>query len=272
MTYERPESLPQFAEPPVVEVRLELFFQPLSLGVTRLPELFALWRDRYPVLSETAPMPIRLASERALTSGVRIQFADLPPLPRVRLQDVEGTRWIELQSDALSCGWSRDRDAYPRYPNLRDEFHSIAKELAAVLEDDEILVIQASMNYVNVFDSLEPNLLRSLSSTFGFGDAENAFESLPSPSNAGLNLEFNFRNVDETYAVLSTSARCSHVSEQTETQFELRFTGDPFARPDAEQVDGLQSILGFFDEGHEVIVNAFTEATTPELHQKWGRY
>ena len=35
--------------------------------------------------------------------------------------------------------------------------------------------------------------------------------------------------------------------------------------------ESLEATLDFFAEGREVIVRAFTDLTTPEMHKEWGR-
>lgn len=273
--YDRPGALPQFERPPVTEVRMEMVFEPLSIRVTDLPSLFATWGDRYPELSESAPQPVSLEPGPGHAEGarLRIEFSDQPPIPLIRFRDENRSRWIELQSDRLSCGWSRvSEDEYPRYPKLRQEFQQLALELAAFVSDEQIQVVQLNLVYVNEFELEEGNPLVALADAYCFGPSPMAFDELPPLLDAGFDLRFAFTHEDARYAVLTARSRVSRGREASTSRLRLRFSGDPFGAPGAEERDGFTSILAFFDQGHDAIVRTFAQATDESLHQQWGRY
>ena len=226
LAYVRPPGLPQFRNPPVQHVRMEMVFEPLTIPVTRIRELLSQWEPRYPVLSERAPEPVQMDVPSDGPSGLRIQIANMPPIPLVRFAAEDGSRWIELQADRFACGWSRSSEgAYPRYPDLREEFFRLAAALGDFVGEG-VQVVHMSMTYENEFPVLNGDLLSALSHCYNFGDAASSPELIEDLFNAGLNLRFQYGG-DEPYAVLVAAALTNHTDQGVVSRMSLRYSGDP---------------------------------------------
>ncbi|MCH7839452.1 MAG: hypothetical protein IID38_04355, partial [Planctomycetes bacterium] len=80
------KPLPDFSDPPVVEVALSVQFD--SLKKLRTPQLGLLWRefrDRFPVTEEHAPLDAvveRFGAPRVRKGVARIEMLKSPPTPR----------------------------------------------------------------------------------------------------------------------------------------------------------------------------------------------
>jgi hypothetical protein len=172
----------------------------------------------------------------------------------------------------MSCGWTRTSETeYPRYESLRSEFTQLALDLAAFVAEDNIQVVELGMTYVNEFVLDVDNPLDALSTAFCVRTERSRFENLPSLASAGANFRFDFTNAQDRYARLVASSRVWSEGAESKTQFRLRYFGDPFAAPGAENLDGFDSILSFYDQGHAAIVQAFAQTTDPKMHLKWER-
>lgn len=273
MSYVRPEGLPQYHRPPVQEVRMDMIFEPLAIKVTQLHELHAMWEESYPTWDERSPEMIRLAGLDDRPGGLRIEIADTPRIPLIRFEAEDGTRWIELQADRLSCGWTGSGEGeYPRYGQLRSQFASIAIQLASFVPDENIQVVQLSMSYLNEFPVPGDGPMEAIAKAFCFESYSGPMDGAEKLSSAGLNLHFQYRHEGSQYAELSATSRVRRGDAGVVSRLKLRFTGDPWGTPGADERDGFASILGFFDEGHEAIVETFTATTSHDLHREWGRY
>ena len=71
--------LPDFADPPVVEVALGVQFQPpVELSPLDLGPLRERWRDRFPRLEQQPPLPPVVEAERASQLGVQVVVGAAP--------------------------------------------------------------------------------------------------------------------------------------------------------------------------------------------------
>jgi len=112
--------LPDFENPPLVEVALSVQFEPIEQ--MRTPQIGFLWaefRDRFPVTQEHPPVdPVieRFGIARTGAPEVRLQMLESPPLPRVWFVNPTGTELIQVQNDRFIHNWRKvdDGDKYPR--------------------------------------------------------------------------------------------------------------------------------------------------------------
>jgi uncharacterized protein (TIGR04255 family) len=277
LQYTRHPSLSRFANPPVSEVRIGMVLHPLHISVTELPSLFSALEDFYPVREEAPARSTQVMSEPGLGSaGFRVEFGDIPPLPLIRFMSVDGFRWLEIQSDALTCGWRRNRDGtYPTYEALRAEFLRLIEVFGEYWstnhDGDDLYIIQAGISYHNDFAVEEASPMKALARAFTMSaPSEVEIDGLPAARTASMNLTFNFTHEEDTYAVLRLNARVETAEQGCQARFNLRFWGNPFLVPGAEDEAVLRT-LRFMDEGHDAIVRAFTSSTTPEYHKSWEK-
>lgn len=278
MTYERPENLPRYKSPPVSEVQLGLVLQPVHIPVTMLPALFELLEDDYPKRMELPQRPPELLNGNMRRSAFRLELGDIPPAPRIRFRDQANTRWLDLQSDMLTCGWRRTPDdEYPSYGDLRNEFerllHLFEVFWSQVGTEEELYIVDTSVKYYNDFTVDAQSSMDAMQRAFGVDMEKVSIDGLPAPGTTGLFLRFPFSDgQDEPYALLTVQGRVSPHEQDFHALLNLSYRGDPFVKRYDEATEPLDAALSFLDNGHDHIVRAFTGVTSTELHSTWGRY
>ena len=260
-------DLPDYDQPPVVEVALAIQFQSAigyrSLDLAKFAER---WSDELPKVLEKpllAPMPVDFDSP-----GIELKVSEETETPRLWLMDEAESRLVQLQQDRLVVNWrKRPRDApYPRYVSNRGFLVKAWERLAEVLHDlgrtvPEPLICE--VQYVNHLD--EHSGWRSAGDTPAViapwdGTMSDGF--LPPPRDAGLSMLFE---LPDERGWLAVDGRSGQLRSGRKAM-----TLNLIARGRAASPD-LEGALDFMDLAHEWIVRGFTSITTSEAHKRWRR-
>ena len=121
----------------------------------------------------------------------------------------------------------------------------------------------------SIFEMASTDATTALSEAFIVTAPKVPLSNLPPLSTAGLQLRFDFEHEEEVYARLIARANMGMHGTTMIGRFDLRFSGDPFAT--SGDLEAFDAILQFLDEGHVAVVEAFDQATTPVMHERWGR-
>jgi len=269
--------LPDFADPPVVEVALSVQFEPLT--ALRTPQIGLLWtkfRDRFPKIEEHAPLdPIM---ERFGISGppkpsVHFQMTRKPPMPRCWFVSDDDAELIQIQQDRFAHNWRKTgkHAEYARYKHIRKKFRDELDEFAGFVKRESLGSLepnQCEVTYVNhIVAGRGWDRHGELGNVLTLFEAQYTEEFLPDleearvggayviPDSQGnplgrlrMTVEPAYRGVDKTpIIVLNLVAR---------------------GRPEGKGMDG---VMKFIDTGHEWIVRGFAAITTPQMHKIWGR-
>lgn len=263
----QPEELPEFDDPPVVEVVLGVQFEHIK-GL-RGPVL-ASWEDiraRLPEWTEHEPVDLRTELSgpvRRKTPEVRLIFAGLPQI-RSWFTNEAGIELLQIQQDFFAKNWRRIDCEYPRYPTLRAQFErdylSLERLVGAKL-DETIVPIQCEITYINRISLTDISLHDVMVGWSGMPAAgflpldSDTFEIAQSfqmkglsPSQAGR-LHIHAQKAqrdDESFLVLNLTAR-----------------GTPLS----ENADG---VMTWFDLAREWIVRGFADVTDSAAHHHWKR-
>lgn len=267
----RPDDLPDFENPPVIETVLSAQFQPLAqMRVVHFGQFWNLIRDRYPATEERPaldPVVERFSEPARPRWGGRLSLLESPPLPRVWFVHSSQNELLQLQPDRFIKNWRKtgDGDAYPRYENIRarfdDDFRKF-QEFAASEKLGVVEVNQCEVTYVNHIVAGEGwtnhgdigkvlTVWKHSAGTFPGGAEDVAFHArFPIHGHAGgpvgrlhVEVQAAFRDADaKPMFVVSLTARGM-----------------------------LGDATTFFDLGREWIVRSFAEMTTPEMHRVWRR-
>jgi uncharacterized protein (TIGR04255 family) len=130
VTRENDATLPEFTNPPVVEVACGVLFQPL-VGFT-LPYVGRLWEhygtDKYPRCQEVAPV-LPTIEKYDGTDSADMMSVQHVLLPRTWFINQDDTALIQVQRDRFLTNWRKVRpsDMYPR-------FHTVIKDFTTNLE------------------------------------------------------------------------------------------------------------------------------------------
>lgn len=184
-------DLPEFDNPPVVEVAIGVQFRALpGLRGLNLAPLQAIWRQEYPIAQEQPPLGPVVEGD---SQGIGQLQLSLLPVPIVRqwfLSD-SGNGLIQIQPDRFLVNWrALDPPAkYPRYKHMRSVFEARFGDLTAFVKGrklGELDVVQAELSYINVIQVGRENLGRI--ETFLKGWSGTAGHHLDPPEEARLQI------------------------------------------------------------------------------------
>lgn len=155
-----PQSLPDYENPPLIEVVCGVIFTPIENILA--PHFGLLWekfKSDYPTCQEAPPLASVIESFDKLSPmsipvGDLLQFSEILPLPRIGFVHTTGSRVIQVQRDRFLHNWRRLRagDEYPRYGNVIRMFREHLLYFDLFVKETElgtIVPLQYEMTYLN---------------------------------------------------------------------------------------------------------------------------
>jgi uncharacterized protein (TIGR04255 family) len=270
--------LPNFGDPPVVEVALSVQFEPIK-GL-RTPQLGLLWRefqDQFPVTEEHAPLDPAIERfggvPRAGKAAVRFQMLDAPPTPRCWFLNQTGTELIQVQSDRFIHNWRQTtgQEEYPRFPPLRKTFAAELETFRSFLQREklgELCPNQCEVTYVNhIVSGKGWQSFGELGKVLTVFSAQYSDAFLGEPEDVRAALRYVIRDAQgQPIGRLHVVADPAYRASDDRPMYVMNLTAR--GRPQGEGIDG---VLRFLDIGREWVVRGFTALTTPEMHKEWSR-
>ena len=268
-----PNSLPDYTNPPVIEVVCGLGFVPLEgIKAVHLGLLWERFRDQFPEVEEHPPILMPL--EQLNLPGAQmaeVQFVDIPPLPRVWFLDSSGNGIVQVQRDALLHNWRKlkDTDKYPRFSVVVAEFRDHVARLTKFVEEHRlgpILPLQYELNYVNHIIPGEyweqGKTLNAVFPDFQWRQDDRRF--LPTGYEAA-NWKTAVRLPDDN-GRLHIGIQTAFKRAESTPLLVLEMKARGMAKDQS-----FDSVWKWFDLAHEWIVRGFADITDKKTQQKlWG--
>ncbi len=225
-------DLPEFDDPPVVEVAVGVQFRPLfGLRGLALAPLRDRWRHQYPNTEEQPALSSAVEGSPTLVPHV----GDLP-------------------------------SEYPRYGHMRETFVNRFNDLAQFVTGGnlgELEIIQAELTYINVIEADRDELGRIDRFLKGWSGADE--HHLGEPEQARVTLTFLIPGIGvppvRLYAEVNPAQK---PSGEPVLFFTLTARGNPGGK-------SLAEALKFIDEAHDHLTRSFAELTEESMHDVWGR-
>jgi uncharacterized protein (TIGR04255 family) len=258
-------DLPEFEDPPVVEVALSAQFRIIpNLRGLALAPLYERWRDQYPRVEEQPPLPSIV--EGNVPGGPVFQLkVGAPPVRYWFLSD-DGTDLVQLQQDRLSVNWREQGSGkpYPRYPAMRRVFAERFGDLGVFVAEESlgtVQVTQLELSYVNAV-TIDPGDIGKLERILTTWQAS-PDHHLGDPEQAKLEMSYQVKGLGSGVSRLWVQAGPGERGGGVPAMF-LTFLvrGVPMG-------EGTAEILSFLDDAHQHIVRSFAELTTAEMHTIW---
>jgi uncharacterized protein (TIGR04255 family) len=278
MLLSRPADLPDFENPPLVEVVLSVQFS--ELRAYRTVHAGILWaqkfREAFPKVSEHPPLnPVFEAFGPKSPAAPRLELKQLAalPIPRLWFVNADDTELIQFQADRFIHNWRKTGSAgvYPRYESLRERFFEELREVDGFLQSEGIGKIepnQCEITYVNVIRleggadiRVRPEVALRNWSAVAPGD-DDPFATLPQMENATVSIRYVMQSGGEPIGRLHVSAQPA--SGQPALRVDLTARGAP-SEPT------FAAVASFLDQSREAVVRGFTALTTPDMHRAWRR-
>lgn len=267
-------AFPKFDRPPVVETVLGVQFAPIDGW--EVPHFGLFWselRGDYPKTQMVPALPPMIENfDREHTyAAPSLQFEVIKGQPPVRAwfgDDASG-KLLQIQSDRLLHNWRKSRpdSPYPGYEKTREWFVSAWEQFLGFLKRNEMQapeVQQCEITYINHIERGEGwNSLADLSRVTPFltGKGSSGFLGMPEVS------VFTARYLmpDQRGRLhLSLQPALRNADQKEILQLQLTARGMP-------RSGNAQDLMAWMDLGHEWIVKGFADASTPEMHNIWGR-
>jgi len=272
----RPDDLPDFRDPPLVETILSLQFQPLQeFSLVHVGLLWHKFRHTFPLIEERTPLDAtRETFEAPSPRHEEATIEGKPPLPRVCFLNESKTELIQIQADRFIHNWRKTgkiSTPYPRYERIRTNFRHEVWEFQEFLTDErlgKVAIDQCEITYVNHIEPSEAwhehgqieGVLRT------WAAQQRSF--LPEPEDGSIQQRFVIRNDSSgPLGRLNVSLTPAWKEEDQSPIFVLTLTarGSPLDK-------GINGAFDFFDLGREWIVKGFLDLTTADMHRAWGEH
>lgn len=269
--------LPDFTNPPVVEVVLGVQYE--ALTALRTPQIGLLWsefREHFPKLEEHAPldpMMERFGVAGTPRANVRFEMIQKPPVPRCWFLNEAGTELIQVQQDRFVHNWRKvgEGDKYPRYDHVRGTFERELAIFERFLQKEGVGTLvpnQCEVTYVNhIFAGDGWDRHDELGNVLTLFAPKYSDAFLPEPEEARLACRYVIPDEKgNPLGRLHVSVAPAYRRGGDRPMFLMNLVAR--GRPDGDGVDG---VLRFLDLGREWVVRAFAAVTTPQMHKVWGR-
>jgi len=269
-------NLPDFDNPPVVEVVLSLQFEPLDR--LRTPQMGAFWskiKGDFPQSEEHPSIDPVIEEFNGSEAGEVVERLRLLMSAPVRhwYLSGDGTSLIQIQRDRFIQNWRKGEEGqqYPRFEKVLKPFKDNLRKFEDYLRGEGIGTLtpnQCEVTYINHI-----------------------------PKGQGWS---RYDDIGHVVTLFSPKKRGGFLPEIEEARFGSRFVipdkdGNPIGRlyisadPGIRKPDncptlrlnltargrpisnGVDGVFGFFEIGHEWIVEGFAAITSAKMHKIWKR-
>ncbi len=268
--------LPDFKDPPVVEVALSVQLEPLSKLSTQALAVY--WREvlggKYTWKeAPTIPPAFEWFGVRQQPSKIEFSVQQLDaPLPhRALFLSADETELVQLQRDRFVRNWRKaNSQPYPRYEGIRASFGEQFESLRRFVTEQNVGVCvpnQCEVTYLNHIPwgraGQPPEDLAAVLTEWS-GPTSSSF--LGAPEQVDLASRYVIGGEKGPIGRLHVAASPGYRLDDDQPLLTLTLTAR--GRPASEGVDDVMNLL---DLGREYVVRGFAELTTPAMHARWGR-
>lgn len=251
----------EFDRPPIQEVVCGIEFVPLGPEF-RVPHYGKFWtkvQADYPKCDQAVPVgDINVSIDP--TSGL--------PFPRIWLISADEQTLIQIQRDRFLFNWRlrNPKEAYIRFANVFDRFHSAYKEFCSFLTESGIPALQPTtyeLTYINILvKGREWETPEGLQNVLPF--TRSLFQ-IPGVKAHTINVGVVSDLPEGVGRLVCTVGPAERAIDKVPViKFDLQARGiDP---------DGKMSVVEWFGRAHDSINGAFIAMTSEETQKKlWGR-
>ena len=263
----RPEHLPKYRRPPLVEVVLGVQFEKLkewnSLDACGIRDVF---RSEFPNYEEHPPLEPRFETFgglRPTAPKLSLKLAPQVIKPRLWLTSSDGSHLVQIQDDRFVLNWRRTDDAeYPHFEGILPHFERCLKDFEGYSVQKfkkPLAITQCDLTYVNIVETNE------------FSEGAKYLKLAPAFVDELESLKSTYSTVikdtgGESYARLRGDLATVFFEDGNRSGFQLDLSvmGSP-------KNETLEAATSFLCEAREKIVYEFEKLTTPQAQESWGK-
>ncbi|MDX2074719.1 MAG: TIGR04255 family protein [Alphaproteobacteria bacterium] len=259
-------NLPNFKDPPVVEVAIGVQFD--TLEHFYIPHVGLLWdrldRKKFTACEELSPI---------ITAPEKDAFLvfDKPMMPRIWFVSDDKDMIVQFQRDRFNYNWRKHtadsilEKSYPRYGCVKKEFYSSIQKLEACLEElhiDPINPQRLEVSYINIIPLDTIGGVDKIGKVLKDIDWRPGHTVLPDPHKISAHWQFRVKEINSLLDLRVNTMPLSLTGQEV-LRVELTVRGQ------APYKD-IKACEPWLDEARRAIVKGFVDITTPEAHKVWG--
>lgn len=263
---------PKFSKPPVVETILGVHFVPMRRLKNAHFGIF--WKQLkttdWPHIDEAAPVS---PTVERFGEGVPLELRNInlhltteAAPTRLRIRNSDDDRMIQIQNGVFRYNWlgHKEQNKYPQFGSVNRDFYSCYSRFADFARKENLGDIQPQQWEISYINHLEKGTVwkqpQDVASVF-----PNLLGSLPPLNSTGTPVESLGGQwchlIGEQQGRLHINLKHARKADETEI-FVFTLTARGPAHSDEEMHAGIEL-------GHQTIVFAFKELTSPAAHQYW---
>jgi len=266
---ERPANLPDYSNPPIDELAIGVQYPSVEGMYDAHVGLY--WqsvRDQYP-RAESQPRveaPIETSGTPSIQPPI-VQFSiPVSSQGRTWLISESDDYLIQIQNTRFVQNWRKRQTGYPHFEELWERFSSNFQKFQDLIRSEKLpvpIVQQVEVTYINWIPDIPASRFFKASQAAEIS----AYGRIHEPENQSFSSRYDLNDgpVERLYVQCQPAIRPAE-SNVEGSQFALVYR--------AARAEGLgeTEIEALANAGRVIIVNAFTELTTDEAQQRWGRF
>ncbi|KQW27041.1 hypothetical protein ASE36_18945 [Rhizobium sp. Root274] len=266
----RPDTLPDFSNPPLNEVVLGVQFStPRGYQQIRAYEVWQLYREQFPTVEEQPPLAPTFETF-GLPSGPQLSFNMTTGAQHDRFWFLSPNKdeLIQFQDDRILHNWRKVGDMSNEYPRFERMVVRFEEELRAFdsyvknLASQTLNITQCEISYINHIYLDGPERSLNVSDVFRFAQFSGEKPEDFSSTFRRTISDADGAPIGRLHSEVQTGL--SNLNGQRVLVFTLTARGAP-SQPT------IPGALEFLKVGREMVVNTFTDLTTDSVHEIWGR-
>jgi uncharacterized protein (TIGR04255 family) len=263
-------TLPLFTHPPVVETVHGVQFAKLDkFTLLHFGLYWSKIKTDYPKV-QVKPALGPIVEQFDLRSRPELGI-EIVPEPDLRCWFIDATEnhLLQIQRDRFHFNWKKvsGKEKYPQYETLHPRFLTEWEKFLAFLTEEGLTqpeMTQCEVTYVNHLERGK--------GWKSYSDLDHVFTIVASSEHRKILSDLESWSFDINRVIPDKKGRL-HINARPAVRREdgaeiIQLTLTARGKPVA---NSTQSIIEWLEIGHQWIVNAFTEITTPTMHHLWGR-
>ena len=264
----RPENLPEFRSPPLNEVVMGVqFMTPRGYQQIYAGEVWALYRDRFPIVEELSPIP-PMFETFGLPQGQQISFGLISGALHNRFWFISEKRdhLIQFQTDRLLHNWRKsdvEGSDYPRFENIVQDFEDEINSLNTFMRNlsgENLSINQCELSYINHISADSHGALKP----------DDWFKIVNGAAFQADDIVATFRRAIRDDSGAPHGRLICDLNTAVDVGGQPLLVATLTARG-APKSGTIKDALEFIKAGRQSIVGLFADVTTDSAHKAWER-